>query len=324
MQQPMVLLSKRLNYNTLEGVSLPLSATSYRRASVHLLVASNTASTALRSVLSLISHVPVSSCASRPPSPCTATSTNLRSNASMIVAPSSAMELSGISWSRHDEAAPRGRLPRVRPGAVPLLSRLRPPPLERQLHAHDHALRPLRGPSLEPLEDDPPLLGAGAHRLILHLLDRAHVGGLRHADLAVVDLQAQLRHQRRLDVAHHLLRLLVAGGEHRDLAHLAQRGHHHPGREDPGEAGDQVLGALHPPRIGRLGRGRQGQRIAVLRALGIGRGHAQRSPVATWFRPDALARYSARSAATSTSSVSGPRPGTNSATPTLTVTSPSE
>src|SRR5205823_14407955 len=105
MQQPMVLLSKRLNYNTLEGVSLPLSATSYRRASVHLLVASNTASTALRSVLSLISHVPVSSCASRPPSPCTATSTNLRSNASMIVAPSSAMELSGISWSRHDEAA---------------------------------------------------------------------------------------------------------------------------------------------------------------------------------------------------------------------------
>src|SRR5438094_3202854 len=93
------LLFKRLNYNTLEGVSLPLSATAYRRASVHLLVASNTASTALRSVLSLISHVPVSSCASRPPSPCTATSTNLRSNASMIVAPSSAMELSASSRS---------------------------------------------------------------------------------------------------------------------------------------------------------------------------------------------------------------------------------
>src|SRR5213080_3401265 len=103
MQQPMVLLSKRLNYNTLEGVSLLLSATSYRRASVHLLVASNTASTALRSVLSLISHVPVSSCASRPPSPCTATSTNLRSNASMIVAPSSATEVSAKSSSRRSE-----------------------------------------------------------------------------------------------------------------------------------------------------------------------------------------------------------------------------
>src|SRR2546422_9887987 len=129
-------------------------------------------------------------------------------------------------------------------------------------------------------------------------------------------------HQRRLDVAHHLLRLLVAGGEHVDLAHLAQRGHHHPGGEHAGEAGDQVLGALHPPRVGRLGRG-QRDRIAVLRALEIGRCHAQRSPVATWFRPEALARYSPRTAATSPSSVSGPRPGTNSATPTLAVTSPS-
>src|SRR2546429_414917 len=285
----MALPDKLFNYNMLEGVSLPLSATSYRRASVHLLVASNTASTALRSVLSLISHVPVSSCASRPPSPCTATSTNLRSNASMIVAPSSAMELSGISWSRHDEAAPRGRLPRVRPGAVPLLSRLRPPPLERQLHAHDHALRPLRGPSLEPLEDDPPLLGAGAHRLILHLLDRAHVGGLRHADLAVVDLQAQLRHQRRLDVAQHLLRLLVAGGEHVDLAHLAQRRHHHPGGEHAGAAGDQGLAALHAPRIGRLGRGGPGTRIAGLLALGTGRLPAPRFPHPPPVRPPVLA-----------------------------------
>src|SRR5881392_3778126 len=122
MQQPMVLLSKRLNYNTLEGVSLPLSATSYRRASVHLLVASNTASTALRSVLSLISHVPVSSCASRPPSPCTATSTNLRSNASMIVAPSSAIELSGISWSKHDDAARAAASTRFRTVSVPCSS----------------------------------------------------------------------------------------------------------------------------------------------------------------------------------------------------------
>src|SRR6059058_5458135 len=122
MQQPMVLLSKRLNYNTLEGVSLPLSATAYRRASVHLLVASNTASTALRSVLSLISHVPVSSCASRPPSPCTATSTNLRSNASMIVAPSSAMELSGISSSRHSDAARAAASTRFRTVSVPCSS----------------------------------------------------------------------------------------------------------------------------------------------------------------------------------------------------------
>src|SRR5438552_6256040 len=118
----MALLSKRLNYNMLEGVSLPLSAPSYRRASVHRLVASNTASTALRSVLSLISHVPVSSCASRPPSPCTATSTNLRSNASMIVAPSSAIELSGISWSKHDDAARAAASTRFRTVSVPCSS----------------------------------------------------------------------------------------------------------------------------------------------------------------------------------------------------------
>src|SRR5438105_949428 len=46
------------------------------------------------------------------------------------------------------------------------------------------------------------------------------------------------------------------------------------------------------------------------------------SPNATWLRPAALARYSARSAATRTSSTAGPRPGANSATPMLTVTSP--
>src|SRR5439155_7479498 len=203
----------------------------------------------------------------------------------------------------------------------PLLLRLRLLAFERQLHAHDHALRPLRGPHLDALEDHHPLLGTGADRLLLHLLDRPHVGGLRHADLAVVDLQAELRHQRRFDVADHLLRLLVVAGEHVDLAHLAERRHHHAGRQHAREARDQVLGALHPPRIGRLGSRRQ--RLAPPRAFGLGRSHAWRSPVATWFRPEALARYSARSAATSTSSVSGPRPGTNSATPTLTVTSPS-
>src|SRR3989449_10808629 len=218
---------------------------------------------------------------------------------------------------------PRRRLHPVPHRVGPLLLRLRLPPLERQLHPHDHALRPLRGPHLEPLKHHHPLLGAGAHRLLLHLLDRPHVGGLRDADLAVVDLQAELRHPRRLDVADHLLCLLVAGREHVDLAHLPQRGYHYAGRQHPREARDQVLGALHPPRIGCLGRRREGQRVAVFHAFGIGKGHAQRSPVATWFRPEALARYSARPAATSTSSVSGPRPGPNSATPTLAVTSPS-
>src|SRR5437660_3136504 len=122
MQQPMVLLSKRLNYNTLEGVSLPLSATSYRRPSAHLLVASNTASTELRSGLSRISHVPVSNCASRPPSPCTATNTNLRSNASMICAPSSATELSGNSSSRQSDAARAAASTRLRTVSVPCSS----------------------------------------------------------------------------------------------------------------------------------------------------------------------------------------------------------
>src|SRR5690349_15176970 len=93
-----------------------------RRASVHLLVASNTASTALRSVLSRISHVPVSSCASRPPSPCTATSTNLRSNASMIVAPSSAIELSGKSSSKQSDAARAAASTRFRVVSVPCSS----------------------------------------------------------------------------------------------------------------------------------------------------------------------------------------------------------
>src|SRR5690349_14145196 len=59
-------------------------------ASVHRLVASRTANTAARSALSLISAVPLSRRASRPPSPCTATKANSRSNPSTILAPSSA------------------------------------------------------------------------------------------------------------------------------------------------------------------------------------------------------------------------------------------
>src|SRR3989449_9864422 len=78
---------------------------SYRRASTQRLVASRIASTALRSALSRISHVPVSSCASLPPNPWTATSTNLRSNASTNWAPSSAIELSGRRSSRQPAAA---------------------------------------------------------------------------------------------------------------------------------------------------------------------------------------------------------------------------
>src|SRR2546421_970555 len=146
----------------------------------------------------------------------------------------------------------------------PLLLRLRVLSFKRQAYPDQHPLRPLRGPHLEPLENHHPLLGAGAHSLLLHLLDGPHVGGLGHADLAVVDLHPQLRHQRRLDVPHHLLRLHVAGGEHVDLAHLAQGRHHHAGRQHAGQAGNQVLRALHPPRVGSLARGREGERFALL------------------------------------------------------------
>src|SRR6266849_298217 len=173
--------------------------------------------------------------------------------------------------------------------------------------------------------DQHALVGARANGFLLELLDRAHVGGLGHADLAVVDLDAELRHQRRLDVAHDLLGLHVAGGQYVDLTYLAQRRHDHARRQHACKARDQVLGTFHPPRIGRLPGGCQRQRVpvAAFRDLSrIRRCHVDRSPVATWFRPEALARYNARSAATSTSSVSGPRPARNSATPMLTVTSP--
>src|SRR5882672_900838 len=94
----------------------------YRLASTHRLVASNTARTALRSADSRISHVPTRSWASRPPRPCTATITNFRSNASSIDAPSSAIELSGISSSRHDAAARAAASTRLRTVSVPISS----------------------------------------------------------------------------------------------------------------------------------------------------------------------------------------------------------
>src|SRR5207245_57296 len=160
----------------------------------------------------------------------------------------------------------RRRLHAVPRGVRPLLLGLRLTPLERQLDAHDHTLRPLRRPDLEALEDHDAPLGPGAYRVLLQLLDRSHVRGLGHADLAVIDLHAELRHQRRLDVPHHLLRLDVARGQDVDLAHLAERRHHHARRQDPREAGDQVLGAPHPPRVGSLARGRERQCVAIFRA----------------------------------------------------------
>src|SRR5579859_127264 len=196
-----------------------------------------------------------------------------------------------------------------------------------QLHAHHHALRPLRRPNLEVLEDDDAALGALADCLFLQCLDRPDVRRLRHADLAMIDLEAELRHQRRLDVADHLLGLHAAPGEDVHLAHLAERRHHDARRKDTGEGRDQVLDPLHPPRIGRIAAEWQSGLIRVRRRL---RRHAVSSPppspaVATWLRPAALARYSARSAATSTSSsflsLSDPPPR-YSATPMLAVTSP--
>src|SRR5207244_3813746 len=221
----------------------------------------------------------------------------------------------------------RRRLHAVPRGVRPLLLGLRLTPRARQLDAHDHTLRPLRRPDLEALEDHDAPLGPRAHRVLLQLLDRSHVRGLGHADLAVVDLHAELRHQGRLDVPHHLLRLDVARGQDVDLAHLAERRHHHARRQDPRESGDQVLGALYAPRIGDLStsaarseRGNLPIAAATLRRIRCR--HVSRSPVATRFLPEALALYRARSAATSTSSDSGARPGANSAPPMLTVTRP--
>src|ERR1051326_2292597 len=175
-----------------------------------------------------------------------------------------------------ERRSPRRRLDAIAHRVGPLLLRLRVLALDRHQHAEDHPPppcrgdehpgRPFGGPRLEALEDHHPLVGAGPDRLLLHLLDGPHVGGLGHADLAVIDFHAQLRHQRRLDVPHHLLRLHLAGGEHVDLAQLAQRRHHHARRQDAREPRDQVLGALHPPRVGSLARGRERQGVAIFRA----------------------------------------------------------
>src|SRR3989442_872670 len=111
-----------------DGITLGVLALSncsiscYRRASTQRLVASRIASTALRSALSRISHVPVSSCASLPPNPWTATSTKLRSNASTSWAPSSAMELSGRRSSRQPAAARAAASTRFRTVSVPCSS----------------------------------------------------------------------------------------------------------------------------------------------------------------------------------------------------------
>src|SRR5207244_10741533 len=127
----------------------------------------------------------------------------------------------------------RRRLHAVPRGVRPLLLGLRLTPLERQLDAYDHALRPLGRPDLEALEDHDAPLGPGAYRVLLQLFDRPHVRGLGHADLAVIDLHAELRHQRRLDVPHHLLRLDVAARQHVALPTFARPLYPTASREDP-------------------------------------------------------------------------------------------
>ena len=80
------------------------------------------------------------------------------------------------------------------------------------------------------------LYGVSCHpEGFLQRLDGTHIRRLRHADLAVIDLEAELRHQRRLDVAHHLLGLHVALGENVLLAHFAQRRRDQPGVRRRGE-----------------------------------------------------------------------------------------
>src|SRR5690606_25582755 len=141
------------------------------------------------------------------------------------------------------------------------------------------------------------------------------------------DPQAQVRQQRRLDVADHLLGGLRVGGQDVDLAHLTQRGGHHPCREHPLERGEQVLGPTHAPRIGGgIGLAALALGVEELRGCGhewplLRRPSAKKVVHAMVFRPAALARYSARSARSS----SGPSPGaagSYSATPMLTVICP--
>ena len=67
----------------------------------------------------------------------------------------------------------------------------------------------------------------------------------------MIDLEAELRHQRRLDVAHDLLRLHVALGEDVHLAHLAERRRHHARRQHARQPRDQVLQPLDSPGIRR-------------------------------------------------------------------------
>ncbi len=99
------------------------------------------------------------------------------------------------------------------------------------------------------LEQDRPLEHLVPDRFPLQRLDRLHVRRLGNADLPVVDLEAELGQQRRLDVPHQLLGRETGLGQHVDLAHLAQRRGDHPRREDPLQAGEQVLRPPHSPGI---------------------------------------------------------------------------
>src|SRR5437588_5819078 len=217
---------------------------------------------------------------------------------------------------------PRRRLDPIARRVGPHLVGLRLLVAERELHPYLHALRPLARPHFEILEHDDPPVGTLADRFFVQRLDRPDIRRLRDADLAVIDLEAELRHQRRLDIAHHLLRRDVALGEDVYLAHLAERRRHHARRQHAGQRRDQVLQPLHPPRIGSASAERQ---VGLVRCWCRTGCHVDFSSgsvavaTPTRFRPAALARYSARSAATSTSSSFFS--GRYSATPMLAVTS---
>src|SRR3989442_1777824 len=227
-----------------------------RRASVHRLVASSTASTALRSALSLISHVPVSNCASRPPTPCTATSTNLRSNASMICAPSSATELSGSRMSRHSDAARAAASTRLRIVSVPCSSAVASRP------SNDSFTRTITRCGRSDGRTSSPWK-ITTRRLARDLTASSCICsiGRTSAVWATLILRWSILRPSCAISADSMFRTTCFGcvtplGEVSEIHVLTladtQPRHHHPGGQHPGQARDQVFGALDPPRVGDL------------------------------------------------------------------------
>src|SRR6185503_8150330 len=90
------------------------------------------------------------------------------------------------------------------------------------------------------------------HRLPLQHRDRLQFRRLRDADLAMIDLQSQLRHQRALDVAHHLLGQHRGVGQHVHFLDLAAATRHDPRRENARQRADQFFGPPHRPRRRRF------------------------------------------------------------------------